>query len=275
MTIVNAIIIGIVYGLSEFLAVSGSGHISIMSWLFNLEVPTGEHLLFSAFLALGACISLCMAFWDDIMAGFYDLLSVFNPPPDEKYRKTRFPDARLTLLVVTAFIPFLLVLPVNKYYYVLLDNSVFVGLTLFLNGVLIIVSGKAERGSKIRTNMNFLDAIILGMCSAVAFLPGLSPIGVIIAAGIVMGLDVDFAVTFSGLLYIPVSLTVLILRLTKSSGAVWSNVPAYLVGMAVEIVAGFFALKLLRYIFKTGGEKKLSYYCLVIGFLSVILSFIF
>ena len=152
-----------------------------------------------------------------------------------------------------------------------------IGIALVLTGCMLYVSDKMKRGTKTETNMTISDALIIGLCQCVATIPGLSRSGTTITAGIATGLDRKFAVKFSFLLSIPAVLGANIISLVDAfkEGVDIANVPAYLIGMVVAMVAGIASISLLRRIAEKGRFGGLAYYCWVMGVLSMILTMIF
>ena len=116
MTIANAIILGLVQGLAEFLPISSSGHLSILNNLFGVTTTEDGHLFFDVLLHLGTLLSICIVYWEDIVAMFFEVLGFVNVGPLAGERRARYPSARLFFMIVLATIPLFLVLPV-KYIY--------------------------------------------------------------------------------------------------------------------------------------------------------------
>ena len=148
---------------------------------------------------------------------------------------------------------------------------------LILTGCLLYVSDRMLPGKKNLGGMTVFDALIIGLCQSVATIPGLSRTAVTITAGTAVGLRRDVAVNFSFLLSIPAVFGAAILALIDAlrDGIDWSFVPAYLIGTAVALVMGVLSIHLMRYIGKKRRFGGFSYYCWVIGVLSIILYLIF
>ena len=125
--------------------------------------------------------------------------------------------------------------------------------------------------------MTILDAIIVGLCQCVAKIPGLSRSGTTITAVIATGFKRDFAVKFSFLMSLPAVLGANILSIADAvkEGVVLSNVPAYLIGMAVALVTGIASIYIIKFILGKGKFGGFAYYCWVMGVLSIILTMIF
>ena len=267
MSVWNAVILGLVQGITEFLPVSSSGHLSMINNLFNMSDIQSGHLFFDVLLHLATLISILIVYWKDIVSMTYEALAFVNLGPLAGMPRERYPAARMLFMIVMATLPLFLILPIKDMLETLYYHNIFIGIALVLTGCMLYVSDK----------MTVLDALIIGLCQCVAVVPGLSRSGTTITAGIATGLRRDFAVKFSFLMSLPAVLGANILSIVDAvqEGIEWSNVPAYLVGMAVALVAGIASINLLRYISSKGKFGGFAYYCWVIGVLSIILTMIF
>ena len=277
MTVWNAVVLGLVQGIAEFLPVSSSGHLSIINNLFNMSDVQSGHMLFDVLLHLATLISILIVYWPDIVNITYESLAFINLGPLAGQPRMHYPAARMLFMIIIATLPLLLILPIKDMIETLYYRNVFIGVALILTGCMLYVSDKMTPGKKTERSMSVLDALIIGLCQCVAVVPGLSRSGTTITAGIATGLRRDFAVKFSFLMSLPAVLGANILSLVDSfqSEINWSYVPAYLVGMAVALVSGIAAINLLRYISSKGKFGGFAYYCWVVGVLSIILTMIF
>ena len=277
MTIWNAIILGLVQGITEFLPVSSSGHLSIIDNLFKLSMPEDGHMFFDVLVHLGTLISVCVVYWGDIVDMFYEVLGFVNLGPMAGERRRRYPAARQFFMIVLATLPLFLVLPIKDRLETLYYNNYFIGIALVLTGCMLYVSDRMVVGKRNGGSMTVFDAIIIGLCQCVATIPGLSRSGTTITAGIATGLRRDYAVKFSFLLSIPAVLGANILNLVDAihAGVNLANVPAYLIGMIAAMVSGIGAISFLKYIADRGRFGGFAYYCWVVGGLSIILTMIF
>ena len=277
MSIGNAIILGLVQGLAEFLPISSSGHLAILNNLFGMTTAEEGHLFFDVLLHLGTLLSICIVYWEDIVAMFFEVLGFVNLGPLAGERRARYPSARLFFMICLATLPLALVLPVRKLMDGLFYDNYFIGIMLVLTGCMLFVADKMEQGRKSVGGMSVWDAIIIGLCQCVATVPGLSRSGTTITAGIATGLKRDFAVKFSFLMSLPAVLGANVLGIADAvrEGIDWSNMPAYMIGMAVAMVSGIAAISLIRFIAEKGRFGGFAYYCWLVGVLSVILTMIF
>lgn len=277
MTIWNAIILGLVQGIAEFLPISSSGHLSILQNLFGMSTAENGHLFFDVLLHLGTLVSVCIVYRADIRKMFrdcLDLLYVMGHPSQAKNRPMS--GARFALMIIAGTLPLFLVLPINDKVEELYYHTIFIGIILILTGCMLYVSDKMVPGRKTERTMKVRDALIIGLCQAIATIPGLSRSGTTITAGIATGLNREFAVKFSFLLSIPAVVGANLLSLVDaiSAGVEWQYMPAYLIGTVVAAVTGVGAISLLKYITNKGGFGKFCYYCWGAGFITIVLSII-
>ena len=279
MTIGEAIILGLVQGIAEFLPISSSGHLAILQNLFNMSDIEGGHMFFDVLLHFGTLIAICFMYWSDIKAMVVEVLALLSgrKAVTADGRPKQYSAARMFFLIVAATLPLVLVLPINDYIGELSQSTVFVGIALILTGFMLLVSDKMTPGTKTEKNMRFSAALIIGLCQCVATLPGLSRSGTTITAGIATGQNRGYAVKFSLLMSIPAVLGATLLELIKAikNGIDASLIPAYLFGMVAAMVSGVLAIGLLKMIAKSKRFGGFAYYCWIVGALTIILSMIF
>ena len=275
MTVLQALFLGLVQGIAEFLPISSSGHLAIFQNLFGLTTAEGGHQFFDVLLHLGTLVSVCVVFWEDIVSIVRECVelvrSIGHPVPGER---KRYDSVRLLLMMFFATLPLFLVLPVHDYIEKLAYSTAFVGIALIATGGMLYVSDRMPQGNKTEKTMRIRDALLIGLCQAVATIPGLSRSGTTITAGIATGLDRRFAVKFSFLISIPAVLGANLVELhhAAKAGIDWSLLPRYLLGMLVAMVVGYFSLRLLRYIANKGKFGWFAYYCWGVGVLAILLS---
>ena len=277
MTVWNAVLLGLVQGIAEFLPISGSGLLAIVNNLFKLSSLSDGHALFQALLHVAAIVSVCIVYWPEISAMVREVLSFANLGPLAGYEQAHYPAARCFCMILLGTLPLFLALPMNARIETLNDRNILIGVMLILTGCLLYVSDRMLPGNKNNKSMTVFDALIIGLCQSVATIPGLSRSAVTITAGIATGLRRDFAVTFSFLLSVPAVFGAAILSFADAfrEGIDWQSVPAYLVGTAAAMLSGVICIHLLRYISKKRKFGGFSYYCWVVGVLSIILHLIF
>lgn len=276
MKLWEAIILGLVQGISEFLPISSSGHLGIMQNLFQMQSVEENHMLFSILLHLATLVSVSIFYWKDIVEMVQAVIGIFRPSKLESGKKAT-PAGRLVVMIIITVLPLILVLPVKDYVERLTMSTTFIALALILTGFMLFVSDKMKVGKKTERNMTILDALIVGVCQAIAVIPGLSRSGTTITAGVATGLTREFAVKFSFLISLPAVLGANILEIASaiSSGGIQAGlIPIYLAGMLVAGVVGYFAIGLVKMLSKSGKFGYFAYYCWAAGTITLILSMI-
>ena len=150
----------------------------------------------------------------------------------------------------------------------------FIGAAFLLNGCLLYASDRIVPGRGNERSMRIRDALLIGCAQAVATIPGISRSGSTITAGIATGQSRPFAMKYSLLMSIPAVLGANLLSLIKAlkAGVEWSNFPAYLIGMIVSIVVGYFSIILLQRLLKKGKFGNFAYYMWGVGVVTLIAS---
>lgn len=279
MSYLSAIFLGLVQGIAEFLPISSSGHLSIFQNFLGLSgVEDGDHVFFDILLHLATLIAVCVFYRRDIadiIAQSIDFAKNHgHPVPGEK--KT-YPAVRLLVMMFFATLPLFIILPIKDIVEGLYNNTYFIGAALIFCGFLLFVSDRLPRRHKTEKNMRIKDALLVGVFQAIATVPGLSRSGSTITAGIITGLDRNFAVKFSFLISIPAILGANILSLFDiiAEGGVEAGMwPYYLVGMLVAMVSGYLSLWLVKYISQKGKFGYFAYYCWAVGLITIILSIV-
>ena len=277
MSTIQALLLGLIQGIAEFLPISSSGHLSIFQNFLGLTTAEGDHQLFDVLLHLGTLVSVFVVYWSDIAGIVREcgemVRSIGHPVPGER---KRFNAVRLLLMIFFATLPLLLILPVHDYIEKLYFSTAFIGIALIATGGMLYAADRMPRGKNTEKTMRIRDALLIGLCQAVATIPGLSRSGTTITAGIATGLDRRFAVKFSFLISIPAVLGANLLTLIKALKADtdWSLLPRYLLGMLVAMVSGYFALRLLRYVANRGKFGWFAYYCWFAGAVAILLTVI-
>lgn len=277
MSLWQAILLGLIQGVSEFLPISSSGHLSILNNLFEMSTTEDGHVFFDVLLHLGTLVSIVTVFWRDIVSMFFEIFGFLGLGRTGGERKRRYPAARLFFMIILATLPLALILPIKDDLELLFYNTIFIGVALILTGCMLFVSDKMMQGKKTETSMTVWDALIIGICQCAAVIPGLSRSGTTITAGLATGLKRDFAVKFAFLMSIPAVLGANLLSLVDAikTGVDWSLLPAYIAGMLTAAAVGILSIQLLQRIAKRGRFGGFAYYCWVVGALTIILTMIF
>ena len=278
MSIFMSLFLGLVQGVTEFLPVSSSGHLSILQNIFNMNYAENNHLLFEILLHLATLISIIVAYWEEIKTMLADGLAFLRMRSDADLDEPLVlrPPARALLFVIIGTLPMFVALLFMRSVKRLFFRLGFIGFALLVTGGLLFVSDKyITKGNKTERTMTLADALIIGCSQAVAILPGLSRSGTTISVGLARGLSGNFAVKYSLLLSIPAvfGATIATIYSAIRDGASFSNLPAYLIGFIVAAGTGFIAIQLVRRLMNKGDYGKFAYYCWGAGLLTIIMSF--
>jgi len=268
MSVLTAVLLGLVQGIAEFLPISSSGHLAIAEHLLNMQGASNVPDFFDVLLHLGTLFAVFAAYWDDIrdmvvefFTGIGDLAHHRTPNPVP-------PARRLILLIIVGTLPF------RHFFSSLGDNMYFIGGALIFTGILLFVSDRVRHGRKSEKTATLLDALLVGVGQAIALCPGISRSGMTITAGCFAGFERKFAVRFAFLLSIPAVLgaNILTLKDALETNIDWASVPVYLIGVVVAAVSGYASIRLLRYVADKGRFGAFAYYCWAAGALTLLLT---
>jgi len=272
MSIIEAIILGIIQGLTEFLPVSSSGHLEIGKALLNVEIE--EDLGFTVMVHLATVLSTITVFFGELKKLFKGVFR-FKWNSDTRY---------ISMLLLSA-IPVLLVgLFLEEKVASLFSGKenpaspggngtlILVGAALLVTASLLALTNYVKSGNT--KKIAFRDALIMGVAQAMAVIPGLSRSGATIATGLLLKNDREEVARFSFLMVLlPIIGASLLKILDWSSGGEGSADLAPLIsGFIAAYISGFLACKWMIGIVKRGKLIWFAVYCAIVGLLSIFLS---
>ena len=276
MSVWDALIQGIVQGLTEFLPVSSSGHLSLVQYFTGNSGETGA--FFSILLHLGTLLAVLIAFrktiWELIVEAFAMVGDMFH----RKFSfKTMNGKRRMIWMFVLSEIPLLVFLLVKDYIsMVSSDNSILIeGFCFTVTGVLLLLADKLGSGKVNMDNMKGKDALAMGVAQGIATLPGISRSGSTVATGLLMGLDRGYAVAFSFIMGVPAVLGANVLELMDVIGEPFPiGMDIALVGVAAAVIFGLLAIKMVQWLIHTDKYKYFGYYTLALGAAVIVIALI-
>ena len=261
MEIIDAIILGIVQGLTEFLPVSSSGHLELGKAILGDQSIPEESLLFTVVLHFATALSTIVVFRKDILEIIKGLFS-FKWNDDTKF----------IAKILVSMIPAVLI---GLFFEEQLEqlfggNILLVGSMLIVTAILLFLADKAKDTNK---KVSFNNAFVIGISQAVAMIPGISRSGATISTSVLLGNDKTKAARFSFLMVVPlifgkIAKDVLSGELTYES----HNFTTLSIGFVAAFVAGLFACTWMITLVK---KSKLSYfaiYCVIVGLLAIAFS---
>ena len=276
MSVLNALLLGIIQGVTEFLPISSSGHLSIAQNLLGLSMEGADDMFFDVLLHLGTLAAVFVAYWTDIKEMVLEFVRMIQDLAGGTAPR-KIPSARrMILLIVVGTLPLFLVLPVKGFVEGLYSNTFFVGGALLITGLLLFFCDRLENGRKSARTATMADVLIVGAGQAIATCPGISRSGMTICIGCFRGFERKFAVRFAFLLSIPAVLGANILQIkdvVEAGGIDVHLLPGYLLGMVAAAVTGYLSIRLVRIVADKGKFGAFAYYCWAAGAITVILSF--
>lgn len=273
MSLLHAVLLGLVQGVAEFLPVSSSGHLAIAEHLLGVSGAAEIPEFFDVLLHLGTLLAVFAAYWSDIrdmvmefFSGCRDLARRTIPVPVP-------PARRMILLIIVGTLPLAAVLPIKDLVEGLADNMYFVGAALLFTGCLLFASDRVKRGRKSERSATLLDVFLVGVAQAIATCPGISRSGTTITAGCFVGFERKFAVRYSFLMSIPAILGANILSIGDAMETlVVGEIPVYLAGVAVSAIVGYACIRLLKMIADKGRFGAFAYYCWIVGAATILMT---
>ncbi|WP_352399289.1 undecaprenyl-diphosphate phosphatase [Anaerotignum sp.] len=250
MEIIEAIVLGLIQGLTEFLPVSSSGHLVLFQNLFGIHEATQA---FSILLHVATLIAVFIYYWKDI----WELIC--------------HPFQRTTALLIAATIPTVVIaLLFNDTFNSIFGTGKFIGFNFILTSLILLYADSRTGGKKKIRNMSIFDSLIVGTMQGVAILPAVSRSGMTISTCLARGMDRENAARFSFLLSIPAILGGMVLTikdmltgevvLTEALGTV-----PMIAGFIAASVSGYFAIRFMVNIIKNGKLKWFSLYVFILG----------
>ncbi len=265
MTYLQAILLGIVQGITEFLPISSDGHLVIFQHLFGLKQ---DMMFFDVMVHFATLLVVFVYFRRDIAA----LIATFFGRNADAWPHTPGNGRRVVAWIVLGTIPAVFVgLFLKDAVESTFKSVAFAGGGLLFTALLLTIGSRAGGGDKESSALSPAGALAIGIAQAIAPLPGVSRSGSTIATGLLLKLDRKEAARFSFLLAIPAILGATVLELKDVLESGISDIGPVLVGMVVAFIAGMFALNLLVRVLQRGKLIWFAGYCVIAGIVAILL----
>ena len=258
MDFFEAIILGIIQGLTEFLPISSSGHLEITNKLLNNKIGS-ENLLLIIVLHFGTAVSTLIVFKQDIIKIIHEFVTVKNPR-----------SSSLIFKIIYSMIPVVVIGLIfeEQIENLFKGNLILVGFMLIITGFLLFLT---DRKKAINKTVSTKNAIIIGVSQAIAILPGISRSGATISIAVLLGINKSQAAKFSFLMVIPIIIGKIIKDLVTGDISYKEEMFFILViGFLSSLITGIIACKLMIKIVENSKLKYFSIYCLLIGIICII-----
>jgi undecaprenyl-diphosphatase len=268
MDILQAILLGLVQGVTEFIPVSSSGHLVLVPWLLGWPEP---ELVFDTVVHWGTLLAVLAFFWRDWLALISAWLrGLFRWDWSD-------PMARLMWLLILGSIPAVLIgYLLEGFFKFLFGEPAWVSVFLLVTAVLLALSEWLGSRTRETSDLRWRDSLVIGLSQAAAIAPGISRSGATIATGLFRGLDRPAAARFSFLLATPIILGAGLFQLLDLAAAPdpLAQVPALVAGFLTAAVSGYVCIwALLRYL-QRGRLYPFAVYCAYVGISSLIVAWL-
>lgn len=244
MSLFQAVFLGMVQGLSEFLPISSSGHLMVFQHLFGIE---HDRLTFIVVLNMGSLLPLLITFRKDVWA------------------LMQRPFQKATALLVVATIPLIIVTVLFESYIESAFGTIrYLPFGFIVTGIILLLSDRLKANSKDVKDLSFVDAALIGLAQSAAVMPGLSRSGSTITASLFRGLNREEAARFSFLMAIPTSLGAILFRASRiAAGRVLMDELNFVymgAGFLAAAVSGYLAINFMLALVKKGKLKYFAFY---------------
>lgn len=267
MSVLEAIIQGIIQGLTEFLPVSSSGHLSVFQHFFGIN---GEEAVLSTIVMhMGTLVAVFIAFRKKIFALIKEFFSMIKDIFTGKFSyKEMNGNRRMIVMIIVSILP-LFVFYIFKDFFAGLssDNDIMVeGFAFIYTSVLLYIADRHSNGTKTAGETTVKSALTIGAFQGIALVPGISRSGSTISGALLTGMKREDAVEYSFILGIPIILAGSLLKLKDIGGASESiGILPLIVCFVVAAVAGYFAIRLIKLLVVSDKFRIFAYYTLVLG----------
>lgn len=264
MTLIQAIILGIVQGLTEVLPISSSGHLVLVPWFFHFPDPGLSFdvaLHFGTLLAIGGFF-----FWDFvyILKGGVGLIT--------KRDQTDFYQRFFVLLAIATIPGVIAGVFLDKYAEHAFRNPLLIALMLFVFGIVLFVADKLDIKPKSLDKIDLPDSLVVGFSQALAIIPGVSRSGITITAGLFRKFTRDDAARFSFILSFPIILGAAVFKIRHISGSEMFS-PVFIAGVLASFITGILTIKFLMDFLRKHSFNVFVYYRILLAAAIVVVYF--
>lgn len=286
MTLINAIILGVIQGLAEFLPISSSGHLSILQEVLKVK---NAGMFFDIMLHLGTLVAIFFAYWKDIKKLIVEGIMIIKDSLHncfsffyyithrQKQRKyihiVNTPYRKFVILIIISTIPTGIIGVLFKDIVEAASSSLLItGICLLITGVILLIADMLPDGKKRPNQVTYSQAGIIGVVQGLATLPGISRSGSTITACLLCGFDKGFAVKYSFIMSIPAVLGAVVLELKDFSKITVdsSELMNYGIGTLLAAIVGYICIKTMLVVVRGKRFKYFAYYCFIIGAFAII-----
>jgi len=263
MSFLQAILLGIIQGLTEFLPISSSAHLVLVPYILGWHISPKEAFAFNVLVQNGTLLAVIVYFWKDLAQIFTGFLrAVLSGRP------FRDPSARMGWLLILATIPAgLFGLTASSLVKAAFNSALTTALFLLFTAGLLLISENLGARQRTMEKIRWKDALIIGIFQALSVFPGVSRSGSTIAGGVALNFDRSTAARFSFLMSIPIMLAAGIyegIELVQIP-VLTDFLPVVMVGFITSAVIGYISIRWLLTYLMHNSLKAFAIYCLTIS----------
>ena len=271
MNIIQSIILGVIQGLTEFLPISSSGHLVLLPFFLNWDLPAKEMFVFDVLVQIGTLVAVIFYFRKEllsIISGFFKQLFAGKPFATH--------EARMGWLLIVATIPAGLAgLFLDDMVEQAFSSPLFTGIALLITAALMLVAEWVSKKIGDLKDITFLTALVMGLMQALAIFPGISRSGSTISGGMFRNLKRESAGKFSFLMSIPIMLAaggLSTYKMVKEVPNLSSFLPIMAIGFLTAMVVGYFSIRWLLKFLNKHSLTWFSLYCALLGGAAILVS---
>lgn len=269
MTLLQAAVLGVVQGATEFLPISSSGHLVLLPWLLGWQLDPARTFVFDVLVQWGTLLAVIAYFRRELYLLIQSVLKGLI-----ERRPFADPQARLAWLLLLASVPAaVLGLLAKSAVEAAFANPTAVSLFLWVTAGLLAISERVGRRMRSMESLRWIDALVIGFAQSLALLPGISRSGSTIAGGLIRDMRRPEAARFSFLMSIPIMIgagTVALLDLSTASDPT-SQLPALALGFLAAAIVGYLSIRWLIGYLKKRPLTPFIIYCAVLGALGLLI----
>lgn len=272
MSFFQAIILGIVQGLTEFLPISSSAHLVLVPYLLSWSLDATQAFVFDVLVQLGTLVAVFIYFWKDIVHILHDMFSGLK-----EHNLKEKPEGRLGWLIVLATIPAGLAgLLLKDKVEAAFNSPLLTGSMLLVTSTLLIIGEILSKKSRTAEAMTPLDAIIVGLFQALSIFPGISRSGATITGGLLRNFKREDAARVSFLMAIPIMLAAGLLAMLDltSIPAIASFLPVLIIGFIISAIVGYFAIRWFMGFLHQKNLYPFAIYCSALALVTIIVNYV-
>lgn len=267
MSYLEAIFLGLIQGLTEFLPVSSSGHLLIVQHF--LGISGDSVLIFTILLHVGTLISIFFCYWNDLVALIKELfLTIADLVRGRGLHLDERPIRKFGVMIIIATIPTAIIgLAFNDLFESFYQTLLPTGIGLLFTGCILWLAELRKKNHIRADGMTWAHAVVIGTMQGIAICPGVSRSGSTLFGGLMTGLEREFAVEFAFIISIPSILGSLILEMNSDamSSAVTASMGPVIAGCIAAAVSGVIAIKAMIAVVRKLSLRYFSVYVWIVG----------